>query len=105
MTRTTFLTLGLLAAFILSACIPNAPAPTPTPTIAAEPAAPEPAPAAEIPTVASAPAADTPVVEEAPIEEPAIVVTPRGNDLEATDPSAVNLTSGKPQLIEFFAFW
>jgi len=106
--RNTFLTLGLLAVFVLSACTPSAPASPPTPTIAAEPAAPAPesAPEAEAPVVAPAPEADAPVVEEEPpAEAPVIVVTPRGNDLEATDPSTVNLASGKPQLIEFFAFW
>ncbi len=110
MTRKTILTLGLLVAFLLAACTPTAPAPPPAPTTAAEPAAPaqDPAPeAAEPPTaVPAVEEADVPPTEsEAPTEEPAVVVTPRGNDLEATDPSTVNLASGEPQLIEFFAFW
>jgi len=33
------------------------------------------------------------------------VATPRGDRLEATDPSTVTLASGGLQLIEFFAFW
>jgi len=42
----------------------------------------------------------------APEEEAAAIqVTPRGNDLVATDPSTVNLASGQPQLVELFAFW
>jgi hypothetical protein len=38
------------------------------------------------------------------------VETPEGQpavrtQMEATDPVTVNLASGKPQLVEFFAFW
>jgi hypothetical protein len=32
------------------------------------------------------------------------VMTPRGNELEATDPSTVNLSAGTPILVEFFRF-
>jgi hypothetical protein len=32
-------------------------------------------------------------------------VTPRGDELEATDPETVALASGGLQLVEFFAFW
>ncbi len=41
-----------------------------------------------------------------PVAEPSldIIPTPR-EGLEATDPSAVVLASGKPTLVEFFAFW
>lgn len=54
-----------------------------------------------------------PVLEEptigtmkTPVSEPSfdIIPTPR-EELEATDPSTVVLTSGKPTLVEFFAFW
>jgi hypothetical protein len=42
-----------------------------------------------------------------PQEEPTQVIkpTPRGNELVATNPSTVNLDSGKLQLVELFAFW
>jgi hypothetical protein len=40
----------------------------------------------------------------APSPEPAVQPTPR-LDLHATDPSEVTLAAGKPQLVEFFAFW
>jgi hypothetical protein len=40
----------------------------------------------------------------APSPEPVIQPTPR-LELHATDPSGVTLAAGKPQLIEFFAFW
>jgi hypothetical protein len=46
-----------------------------------------------------------PTETEVPVEEPVAVATSRGNDLHATDPATVNIASGKPQLIEFFAFW
>jgi hypothetical protein len=50
----------------------------------------------------------SPVPEEpasaVPSPLPAVQPTPR-LDLHATDPSGVTLAAGKPQLIEFFAFW
>ena len=39
-----------------------------------------------------------------PTTSPVYVVTPRGNKLEATDPSTVNLSAGKPTFVEFFRF-
>jgi hypothetical protein len=51
-------------------------------------------------TVTSKPqitATDMPSVEE-------ILATPR-EELTATDPTTVSLVSGKPTLVEFFAFW
>lgn len=112
MTRKTLLTLGLLAAFMLSACIPNTSAPAPTPDSGGEPAAApvqdDPAPVQEeAPTDAPAPT-DVPTEAAEPepaAEEPVAVATSRGPQLVATDPSTVNLASGEPQLIEFFAFW
>jgi hypothetical protein len=106
--RKTLLSLGLLIVFILSACTPATPAPE-TPPDAAPEVAPvensqEEAPPAPEATVAEAPAA-APTETEAPVEEPVAVATARGNDLHATDPATVNIASGKPQLIEFFAFW
>lgn len=96
MTRTTLLTLGLLAVLLLSACTPSASVPPSTPTIrAAEPAA---VSVDEAPTV-------TPAENEAPVEAPVAIATSRGAQLVATDPGSVNLTGGKPQLLEFFAFW
>ena len=44
-----------------------------------------------------------PVPQEEPIQ--VIKPTPRGNELVATNPSTVNLSSGKLQLVELFAFW
>ena len=96
MNRKTFLTLGLLIVFMLSACTPPDPAPVEA-TQEEAPPAPE-ATEAEAPVVA-------PTETEVPVEEPVAVATSRGNDLHATDPATVNIASGKPQLIEFFAFW
>jgi hypothetical protein len=39
-----------------------------------------------------------------PTVSPVYSVTPRGNKLEATDPSKVNLSNGKPIFVEFFRF-
>ena len=44
---------------------------------------------------------DTPTLEPEP-EEPIATSRP---DLTATDPTSVKLASGKPSLVEFFAFW
>jgi len=32
-------------------------------------------------------------------------LVPVNSDLEATDPATVDLASGSPLLVEFFAFW
>jgi hypothetical protein len=39
-----------------------------------------------------------------PVDQPAPRPTPRA-ELHASDPSSVTLAAGKPQLVEFFAFW
>jgi len=101
--RKIILTLSLLAVFLLSACAPSAPAPTPTPIL--PPVAPEPVENQEAPV---APTVAAQAATAQPTDGPtavAIVPTSRGNDLHATDPVAVNVASGRPQLIEFFAFW
>ncbi len=77
--RKTLLTLGLLGVVLLSACTPSA----------------SDAPPATIEDASET--ATLPEIETAP--------TSRGSELQATDPATVNLASGEPQLIEFFAFW
>ena len=101
MNRKTLLSLGLLVVLVLSACTPSVSAPLPTPTLAPQPTAP--VPATESVAVATAAV----VIETEPPAEEVVVALPtsRGNELEATDPSTVNIASGGPQLIEFFAFW
>jgi ABC-type Fe3+-hydroxamate transport system substrate-binding protein len=101
----TLLTLGLLVVFVLSACTPTASVPSPVaPTLEPQPAAPEPVTAPNEAT-AIVPVAPEATETEPPAEGAAVVPTSRGNELEATDPATVSLATGKPQLIEFFAFW
>ena len=64
---------------------PSIPSPNPQQPIPAEPAADVPAPSPEVPTQPAAP--------------------PVRTELAATDPASVNFASGKPTLVEFFAFW
>ncbi|NOY98662.1 MAG: hypothetical protein GXP40_05595 [Chloroflexi bacterium] len=106
--RFTLLTLGLLAVIVISACAPKTSAPPasppPAPTVElSDSVQPSPAPATE--ESAPAPGTESPDAAGPTAESAPVVVTPRGNQLEATDPSMVNLASGRPQLIEFFAFW
>jgi hypothetical protein len=67
------------------------PAPTESVSAATQPAVTDPVPAAATPVV----------IDPLPA---AVIVTPRGDDLEATDPSTVNLASGAITLVEFFRF-
>ncbi len=108
MNRKTLLTLSLLIVFMLSACTPteSAPAAPAEPTLAETTQEEAPPPAPEAAEVEAEEPAALPAATEAPAEEPVVAVaTSRGNDLHATDPVTVNIASGKPQLIEFFAFW
>ena len=67
-----------------------------------------------LPTAPSA-SAETPIpaeagtsLELAPTGQPPVteqVRPPVRTELAATDPATVNLASGKPTLVEFFAFW
>lgn len=54
--------------------------------------------------------------QDSPTSDPSIIIAgypqpeqisppPPKSGLEATDPSTVDLSSGSPQLVEFFAFW
>ena len=95
----SFLTVVLVAVFAASACAPAA--------------ATNPPPAAELPTATTAPAAEAiptatgevaaPVPTQT-VAEVLPVATSRGPNLEATDPTTVNLAAGQLQLVEFFRF-
>ena len=94
--RFFFWTVALVAALALFACAPAATsAPTAVPTDALV------IPATEAPTISSAPEATTSAPTDIPVQA---VATSRGPNLEATDPSTVNLASGQLQLVEFFRF-
>jgi hypothetical protein len=93
--RLLFWSLGLVIALLAIACAPTAP--TESPSTVSEPAT-------EVP-VAATEAAPAAAQTEAPAAVvPAVVVTPRGDALEATDPATVSLASGGLQLVEFFRF-
>lgn len=85
--RLFFLTVGLVA-ILLASCAPQATQPPAPLTAATQP--PE-------------NTAQPQVTNEAPTAV-AAVPTSRGPNLEATDPSTVNLASGQLQLVEFFRF-
>lgn len=89
-----------LAAVVLGACAP-APASQAPPDK-------QPAPTLEVLATAVpspvAPSAEPPAEGELPpTEVPA--PKPARTALEATDPTTVSLASGRPTLVEFFAFW
>ena len=95
----SFLTVGLVAILVVSACAPAV--------------ATNPPPAAEAPAATSAPVAEVvPTATDevvAPVPTQAVaevlpVATSRGPNLEATDPTMVNLAAGELQLVEFFRF-
>ncbi|MFZ5858951.1 MAG: hypothetical protein ACOYZ6_19155 [Chloroflexota bacterium] len=94
-----FLTFGLFAVLLASACAP---------AVATSPAAVVDASATPISQPTAAEAATQPPVQPeatlAPTEAALPVATSRGPDLHATDPSTVSLASGGLQLVEFFRF-
>ena len=105
MRRTTvphLLILGL-AVMLLGACtIPSAPV-TPAGHVAAD--TPEPvATTVALPTGETLNATQVSGEETPPPTEPP-APKPVRTELEATDPTTVSLTSGRPILVEFFAFW
>lgn len=113
MQRLIFLFMILTLAACAPAATPQAPqsnAPVQAAVVTAKPVATQPA-TQETPTTNAA--TDTPAA--APTDAPAIVPTealaaaptkkPVKTELEATDPTTVNLAAGRPQLVEFFAFW
>ena len=97
--KRTLMTVGTLALWA-AACAgpadlpPTATRPEPLPTAQAAAPTAQAAPAAASTTPAAAPTA-------LPSETPFVI----SEDFVPTDPATVNLAAGKPQLVEFFAFW
>ena len=92
----------ILIAVLLGACAP-ASAPTNPPAAATRaPAILEPSATLAAPTLELATEAVVPT--EAVAATPIPVATSRGPELEATDPTTVNLASGQVQFVEFFRF-
>ncbi len=91
--RFAFWTIGLLAVIALSSCAPAASVP-PAATATLSQATNPPAITEAAPSVAT----------ETPTAMPSAAATSRGPNLEATDPTSVNLASGGLQLVEFFRF-
>jgi hypothetical protein len=94
------LVLTILVSVLLSACAAAAnPAPgLPTPTGAAGPT--------RTTGLSSAPPTSAPgeaaALPDTPAPAPTVAVK---TDFTPTDPTTVNLAAGKPQFVEFFAFW
>ena len=95
-----YLAAGIFFALLIAACQSS-----PAPTTQAEVAQPESA-VQQLPSEAPAnePQLAAPPVEEEPTKADAEPVEVR-QDLAATDPATVNLASGTPTFVEFFAFW
>lgn len=87
----------LLVGLMLVACAPATSSQVAPPAPSAATTAPS-----KSPTVS-----ETATGSAAPTEAPAAAPTkkPIKTELEATDPTTVKLAAGRPQLVEFFAFW
>ena len=87
--------------FVASAPEASAPPTTGAPTIGV--------PNFGVPTSAPAPAQPTAEVKPTDAARAAPTAAPTRkpvkSELEATDPATVKLASGRPQFVEFFAFW
>lgn len=90
------LIVGLIGAALLAACATGTPATSDT-AVPVTAVLPTEAPA--VSPSASAVIAETSAPTEAPTPRPVKTA------LEATDPTTVVLASGRPTLVEFFAFW
>lgn len=92
----------LITTILIAACS------TPAPTLPA-PAANTQAPAVSLPTqptTASQPTSAPVVVNTAPPQPTAAqAAKPISKEFTPSDPKNVKLAAGKPQLVEFFAFW
>jgi hypothetical protein len=99
-THRTLIIIGGALALLLAAC---APAPQAIPTQPQDLIEASATPGL-VDASAAATATEAPPAADSANPTPAAVATSRGPNLEASDPSAVNLASGGPQLVEFFRF-
>lgn len=92
----------ILAALVLVGCSPGVASPLPSDQVEPSPAdTATPAPTV-LPTEAAPDPIATPLGSTSAPPEP----TPTARrGLQATDPGSVVLAAGRPQLVEFFAFW
>lgn len=90
----------VLLGIMLAACAPAAESPDPPATNL-----PPESTATSIPLPATEPTAVNNADVPTPVPVPQVLVTPRGDALEATDPRTVTIGNGQPVLVEFFAFW
>jgi hypothetical protein len=95
----SMLGVGLAVAVFLSACAPKSEAPPSSPGEAID------APTTEAVSEPVEAETEEPTQEEAAAETEAATKPVVRSELEATDPTTVLLASGKPTLLEFFAFW
>jgi hypothetical protein len=112
--KTKFINLLVVAVMILTACSTGANQPPEAEKPAPQQEVVENTPAQEV----EEPMAEAPTAEEAVVEEAAQPTTAEEGtgqwelgfsegdpNLHASDPTSVNLAAGKPQFVEFFAFW
>jgi hypothetical protein len=99
--RLFLLTVSMFAALLASSC---APAVTSTTAITTDTSIPATAAPADSSTPEATASPQGPVPPSTQTVEVQAVATSRGPDLEATDPTTVNLASGQLQLVEFFRF-
>ncbi len=96
-----------LLAVLLASCA----APAPATESAAPSAAVQPGASLTLPDESPTPSAfltDAPALElpsATPAGDAQPIATSRGPNLEASDPTTVNLASGQIQFVEFFQFW
>jgi len=96
----SLLTLSLIA-FLLAACAASTSTAVLQPPTALAPTATF---LASIPTLDQSAQATT-APSQVLVPTPIAVVTSRGPNLEASDPSTVSMESGGLQFVEFFEFW
>ncbi len=89
----------VLFAASLAACQPPSSKPSMVPADQASEAR------AEAPTAALASPTEEPEAPAEPATQASTEVPQVRQELSASDPGSVNLASGKPTLVEFFAFW